>query len=229
MNIDVSSSVDTAAFKIADNSRANVSITLADGSENTLKSGENCAGLQKNGEYFAKLGKLTIKGGTSGSDVVSLAADGTITAKKAVTAIVEITAAETTTYAKASKTVTVTVNKAAVTIKANSYTIKVGDDFPALGYTVTGLANGENLGVIPELSCETDNTSTAGSYTISVKFNTAEDEKYIYTVQNGTLTVQKKSSGSSCYTTATAYPIDRRAGTAVSVSGFSFYFNSSSY
>ena len=92
---------------------------------------------------------------------------------------------------------TVSIGKAPVTITANSYTIKVGADFPALDYTVTGLANGESLGVSPVLACETDNTSTAGSYTITVKFNIAEDEKYIYTVQNGILTVRKKSSGGS--------------------------------
>ncbi len=62
VNIDVSSQSNTAAFKIADNSTGNVTITLADGTTNTLKSGDNCAGLQKNGEYSETLGKLTITG-----------------------------------------------------------------------------------------------------------------------------------------------------------------------
>ncbi|MCI5578584.1 MAG: hypothetical protein MR364_03670, partial [Oscillospiraceae bacterium] len=61
VNIDVSSKNNTAAFKIEDNSTGNVSITLADGSENTLTSGSNCAGLQKNGDS-ADIGKLTITG-----------------------------------------------------------------------------------------------------------------------------------------------------------------------
>ncbi|MCI7767622.1 MAG: hypothetical protein MSJ26_06545, partial [Oscillospiraceae bacterium] len=60
VDIDVSSKSNTAAFKIADNSTGNVTITLADGSENTLKSGRNCAGLQKNGSGEG-IGKLTIK------------------------------------------------------------------------------------------------------------------------------------------------------------------------
>ena len=51
-----------AAFMIADNSIGNVTITLADGKTNTLKSGTDCAGLQKNGEYSETLGKLTITG-----------------------------------------------------------------------------------------------------------------------------------------------------------------------
>ena len=85
-----------------------------------------------------------------------------------------------------------TIAKAAVTITANSYTIKVGDTLPTFDYEVSGLVNNEELEVTPELSCEAD-TSTAGTYTITVKFNITEDEKYIYTVQNGTLTVEKKS------------------------------------
>ncbi|MBO5378081.1 MAG: hypothetical protein J6A41_06820, partial [Ruminiclostridium sp.] len=63
VNIDVSSQSDTAAFKIADDSTGNVTITIADGKTNTLKSGKNCAGLQKNGEYISETqGKLTITG-----------------------------------------------------------------------------------------------------------------------------------------------------------------------
>ena len=66
VNIDVSYMSDTAALKIADDSTGNVTITLADGSENTLKSGYGCAGLQKNGEG-ENIGKLTIQGGTNGT------------------------------------------------------------------------------------------------------------------------------------------------------------------
>ncbi|MCI7500137.1 ubiquitin-like protein [Huintestinicola sp.] len=66
VNIDVSSSNYTAAFKIADDSTGSVTITLADGSENTLISGFCCAGLQKNGDGEG-IGKLTIKGGTKGT------------------------------------------------------------------------------------------------------------------------------------------------------------------
>ncbi len=61
VNIDTSNA-SGAAFVIADNSTGNVTITLADGTTNTLKSVANCAGLQKNGEYSETLGKLTITG-----------------------------------------------------------------------------------------------------------------------------------------------------------------------
>ena len=65
-NVDASKS-GTPAFKIADDSTGDVTIILADGSENVLKSGVKCAGLQKNGEYTADLGMLTIKGGELGT------------------------------------------------------------------------------------------------------------------------------------------------------------------
>ena len=63
-------------IKIADNSRADVKITLADGSTNTLKSGYNCAGISKNGNY----GTLTIDGKgtlnvTSDSNAAAIGSD----------------------------------------------------------------------------------------------------------------------------------------------------------
>lgn len=54
----------------------------------------------------------------TGDDVITVAADGTITTLKAGTATVEITAAETDDYAKATKTITVTVNKAKPSVTA---------------------------------------------------------------------------------------------------------------
>ena len=70
VNIDVSALDDTAAFKIADNSTGNVTITLADGTTNTLKSGLYCAGLQKKGEGN-NIGKLTIQGGELGTGILN--------------------------------------------------------------------------------------------------------------------------------------------------------------
>ena len=61
VNIDVSGTENACAFKIEDESEGNVTITLADGSENTLKSGSRCAGLQKNGNKIST-GTLTITG-----------------------------------------------------------------------------------------------------------------------------------------------------------------------
>lgn len=49
VSIQISDAWHTCAFKIADNSKGDVTVTLADGTENVLKSANNAAGLQKNG------------------------------------------------------------------------------------------------------------------------------------------------------------------------------------
>ena len=63
VKIDVSETANACAFKIGDNSTGNVTITLADGSSNSLVSGRYCAGLQKNGTA----GTLTIGGSVEGT------------------------------------------------------------------------------------------------------------------------------------------------------------------
>ena len=73
VNIDVSGTSDTSAFKIEDDSTGSVAVTLAEGSVNTLKSGENCAGLQKNGTTgsleIKGTGELTAIGGNGGAGI----------------------------------------------------------------------------------------------------------------------------------------------------------------
>ncbi len=75
VNIDVSGTSGACAFKIADDSTGDVTITLADGSENTLKSGEHCAGLQKNGGISTGMliitgtGSLEAKGSECGAGI----------------------------------------------------------------------------------------------------------------------------------------------------------------
>ncbi len=58
VSIDVSAISNAAAFKIANESTGNVTVNLAEGTQNTLKSGKSCAGLHKNGIK----GSLTIEG-----------------------------------------------------------------------------------------------------------------------------------------------------------------------
>ena len=67
VNIDVSTT-GNCAFQIADDSRGNVTITLADDTTNILKSGDGYAGLQKNGAYISETRrKLTIRGDVNGT------------------------------------------------------------------------------------------------------------------------------------------------------------------
>ena len=130
----------------------------------------------------------------TGGDVISVAADGTITALKAGTATVEITAAGTDRYAEALKTVNVTVNKAVVTIKAKNYTVKTGSALPTFEYMVTGLVNGDTLAFVPNITCAAKDTRTVGAYDIIVAVSITEDERYTYTTQNGTLTIERNST-----------------------------------
>ena len=76
VNIDVSDTTDACAFKIEDDSTGDVTITLADDTKNILKSGVNCAALQKNvtGDTIGTLmiqgnGSLTAVGGTCASGI----------------------------------------------------------------------------------------------------------------------------------------------------------------
>ncbi len=124
------------------------------------------------------------------SDVISVAADGTITVLKAGTATVTVKAAETDTYAAATKTISVTVNKAAATITAKSYTIKVGEALPTYAYNATGLVNGDTLPINVTISCTADG-KTAGTYNIVVS-GAAASTNYTFSYVNGTLTVSEK-------------------------------------
>lgn len=72
VNIDVSRTSDACAFKIADDSKANVTVKLEEGTTNILKSGTNCAGLQKNGNK-PDIGKLTI---TGAGELIATGGDG---------------------------------------------------------------------------------------------------------------------------------------------------------
>lgn len=61
-----------AALFIDDNSKGNVTITIADGTTNTLKGDSGYAGLQKNGGYISEnQGKLTIQSGTVGDGMLN--------------------------------------------------------------------------------------------------------------------------------------------------------------
>lgn len=135
---------------------------------------------------------------TKGADVVAVDANGNVTLLKSGTAKIQITAAETEDYGTANTTVTVTVAKRSLTVKANDLTAYVGGQLPALDYTVTGLVSGETLTTVPELELKdvpagVDPMKTAGTYTIGFKTApVADKDKYDLTVETGTLTVSSR-------------------------------------
>lgn len=133
-----------------------------------------------------------------GTDVVAVDANGNVTLLKSGTAKIQITAVETEDYGTANTTVTVTVAKRSLTVKANDLTAYVGGQLPALDYTVTGLVSGETLTTVPELELKdvpagVDPMKTAGTYTIGFKTApVADKDKYDLTVETGTLTVSSR-------------------------------------
>lgn len=133
-----------------------------------------------------------------GTDVVAVDANGNVTLLKSGTAKIQITAAETEDYGTANTTVTVTVAKRSLTVKANDLTAYVGGQLPALDYTVTGLVSGDTLTTVPELELKdvpagVDPMKTAGTYTIGFKTApVADKDKYDLTVETGTLTVSSR-------------------------------------
>lgn len=135
---------------------------------------------------------------TEGADVVAVDANGNVTLRKSGIAKIQITAVETEDYGTANTTVTVTVAKRSLTVKANDLTAYVGGQLPALDYTVTGLVSGDTLTTVPELELKdvpagVDPMKTAGTYTIGFKTApVADKDKYDLTVETGTLTVSSR-------------------------------------
>lgn len=93
------------------------------------------------------------------------------------------------TLAEEKGSVTLTINKKAVTVKVNDVTITYGKT-PAFSYEVTGLVEGETL--LGEAVYSGEGTD-AGEYVISVSGITASDN-YKVTFVTGKLTINKKTA-----------------------------------
>jgi MBG domain (YGX type)/Bacterial Ig-like domain (group 3)/Domain of unknown function (DUF4214) len=90
---------------------------------------------------------------------------------------------------------TLTINRAALTIKADNQSMTYGGTLPTLTATFTGLVNADTVAtfnntpnVAPSLSTTATATSHAGGYTITV--GGAQDNDYQITFVNGTLTIK---------------------------------------
>ena len=94
-----------------------------------------------------------------------------------------------------------TITPAPLTITANSYTRKQGEDNPEFSFTSKGFRNKETVDVLltqPVITCEATKDSPAGEYPIVISGATAQN--YDITFVNGVLTIE----GSSGIDTATA-------------------------
>ena len=164
-------------------------------------------------------GQLAYAVKPGGEDILSVSADGVLTFKKAGTAVVLITAAETHNY-KPSDTVEVpvAVAKAAAVIRAADRSAYIGAAAPDLNtpksgtdYTVSGLVGGDQPeGVTVSLAYASQpDMSKAGTFVIRPSV-AGTDDRYDFACEDGTLTValRPSSGGGSGRTT---YPVNAPA------------------
>lgn len=91
------------------------------------------------------------------------------------------------------KCITVSIERAGVTVKANDTGKTYGTDDPKLTATVTGIVEGESTDLI-NYSVSRTNGEDAGTYTI-VTAGDAVQGNYIVTFETGTFTIAKKLAG----------------------------------
>jgi hypothetical protein len=109
---------------------------------------------------------------------------------------------------------TLTVTKATLTVTANNKIMGYSQAVPALTYTLSGFANGENTSVVsgaPNLSTTASSSSLVGTYPITPAQGTLSAANYTFTMQNGTMTVI--STIKVAATDATASEIGPDSGT----------------
>ena len=113
-----------------------------------------------------------------------------------------------------SRNVNFTINKAPLTITANSYTIDQGDAFPEFSVNYSGFQNGETSTVLttqPTITCDATDSETAGVFDITPSGAAATNYSFNYV--KGTLTIEAlwvsitlNSLGKGTY--CSEYPID---------------------
>ena len=97
-------------------------------------------------------------------------------------------------YNDATKTVTVTIDKAELTVTAKDKTITYGDAAPTFEAKYSGFVNSETeseLSGTPSLTCGYVQGNNAGSYPIVAAQGSLAATNYTFTYNNGTLTVNK--------------------------------------
>ena len=137
----------------------------------------------------------------TGSDdsIAAVAADGTVTIKKAGTVTITATAAATRDYDEATASCTLIIDPAKLTVTALDKKITVYESAPDLtnpvegeDYTVTGtLFGADTLTAVTMRYSETPDTSKVGEYIINI---TATLANYDITTVPGTLTIEPSKS-----------------------------------
>jgi len=126
---------------------------------------------------------------SSDSSILSISGT-TATIHKAGTVTITATKAQDSTYNEATASISMTVGRKALTVKADDkLNVVKGAAMPELTYTVTGLV-GSDTYTIPAISATAADTGTVGEYAITISGGTlANADSYSVTYTNGKLTV----------------------------------------
>jgi MBG domain (YGX type) len=141
-------------------------------------------------------------------------AAGTVLTAGTHTLMVTFTPTNTAKYSKAAASVTLTVDRAMLTVTAEDASRVYGAANPTLTDTITGFVNGDTSTVVSgtaTLSTMATTSSPVGTYPITAAQGTLAAANYTFSFVNGTLTVDKATPA---ITWATPAPIS--AGTALS-------------
>ena len=122
----------------------------------------------------------------------------TATIHKAGTVNITAKKAQDLDYNEAEHTAVVTVDKKAITVKADYKKVVKGRALPTFTYAATGLVNQDSFTVAPEILSTAIDTNTVGEYTITISGGTLKNaENYIVNYVNGKLSIVNRSSSNS--------------------------------
>lgn len=185
--------VKSATAQVAVTKDAQKALTIVGG--NQVKTyGDSDFTLQTSGGS----GTGTVLWKSSNQNVASVNEDtGKVTIHKAGEARITAEKAGDNQFDSSSAQITVTVNKAILTVTADDKTREYGQGNPSLTYKITGFVKGENASVLtkqPVAVCAAGTDAAVGTYPITVSGGEAENYKFIYTA--GMLKVTKAGQGS---------------------------------
>ena len=145
--------------------------------------------------YGTALGsqQLNATANVAGSFVYTPSAGTVLGAGDNQTLSANFTPTNTTNYNNASGSVSINVQRVALTVTADDKTRAYGEENPPLTYTMTGFVNGDAQATAtsgePSLTTTATSTSAAGTYPITITAGTLTANNYTFSFANGTLTV----------------------------------------
>jgi hypothetical protein len=131
-------------------------------------------------------------GGVAGTSAYSPAA-GAVLGAGGQNLSLTFTPIDTASYNTATGTQTLTVNKAALTAKADDKSKVQGTANPTLTISYTGFVNGDTKSAITEPAISTPATASSAAGTYPISLTGGAGANYILNLQNGTLTVVPSS------------------------------------